>query len=597
MNLIPQPKNIKIHQGYFHMDDQTTIHVEKNSESIRIAEELKKFVKDELGFEIKIGAGRAIAFIKAPVEKLYEIHVEETAITVKSTCNQGLFYGLQTLKQLIVLHKRHMPCMVISDAPDFEARGYYYDVTRGKVPTLDYLKKIVDVLAYFKLNQFQLYIEHTYLYKNQSEVWTVTDPLTAEEIILLDQYCAQRYIELVPSISTFGHLYEALESESFKHLSELEAINEFSWDDRMSHHTLNVSMEESFDFVKRMIDEFIPLVRSNKFNICADETFDLGEGKNKELAKKVGKSQLYVDFLTKIIDHVKSYDKEIMFWGDIIIKHPEHIDGLPKDLICLNWWYWLNYPEDKVKIIHEHGFRQYMCPGVNGWNTLMNDHALSYKNIKMMTDYGKKYNATGILNTDWGDFGHWNSFSASIPGLIYGAAFSWGETRDYDILNDAIDQLFYRQKVMEILDELSRHHHFKLLPLVHWFEKKKTVYLDKIEVTYDELLNGFKRIKELRSCLLDLLSEVPDHLREHIRAYVLSADGIDLFNKLYMVIQVEAYGIDWHLEFEYDDLAVAFEYWLLDFKNKWYEDNKSSELYRIVDFIKGITKWLRTVKR
>lgn len=597
MNLIPQPKHIMIHSKCFHLDDKTTINIEKKGYAVRLANMLKEHALEELGFDLRIGHDKGIHFIKRDIESLYELHVNIDSIEIISAKEEGLFYGLQTLKQLMTLHKRHIPCMIIKDTPEFDTRGYYYDVTRGKVPTLDYLKKIVDTLSSFKINQLQLYVEHTFLYKNQSEVWTVTDPLTAEEIILLDQYCAERYVELVPSISTFGHLYEALESESYKHLSELDAKETFNWDDRMSHHTLNVSMDESTEFVQEMIDEFVPLVRSNKFNICADETFDLGEGKNKKLADKVGKSQLYVDFLCQIIDHVKSYDKEIMFWGDIIIKHPEHIDRLPKDLICLNWWYWLDYPEEKVEIIHKHGFKQYMCPGVNGWNTLMNDHELSYKNIKMMTDYGKKYDALGVLNTDWGDFGHWNSFSASIPGMIYGAAFSWGESRSYEELNESIDKLFYKSHVMGMLNELSKLHYFKLLPLVHFFEKKKRTYLDRIEVSYDELLDSNLRVKDLRKSLLDKLGEVPYNTREHIKSYILSADGILLFNKLYMVIKVEEDHLDWQIDFNYNDLAVELEYWLLDFKNKWYEDNKASELYRIVDFIKVVTKWLRTVKR
>ena len=48
----------------------------------------------------------------------------------------------------------------------------------------------------------------------------------------------------------------------------------------MAHYTLDASAPESLEFVRQMIDEFIPLFTSNKFNICCDETFDLGKGKN-----------------------------------------------------------------------------------------------------------------------------------------------------------------------------------------------------------------------------------------------------------------------------------------------------------------------------
>ena len=78
-----------------------------------------------------------------------------------------------------------------------------------------------------------------------------------------------------------------------------------------------------------MLDQYIPLFSSNKFNICCDETFDLGEGKNKKLAAEVGKGRLYIDFLKKIVEHVKGYGKQVMFWGDIILEHPELMARTP----------------------------------------------------------------------------------------------------------------------------------------------------------------------------------------------------------------------------------------------------------------------------
>jgi len=600
VNLIPKPKKKQLTKGQFNINMTTSIHVQPETESLRIGKLLSAFINDKLGFEptFQRQATNFISFEVCETEEMYRIEIEPEHVRVSANTPQGCFYGLQTLKQLIIENGRHLPCLVIEDSPTFENRGYYHDVTRGKVPTLETLKSIVDVAASFKLNQLQLYIEHTYLFKNQSEVWTVTDPLTAEEIMVLDQYCAENYIELVPSIATFGHLYEALQSESFEHLNELEQMDGFSWEDRMSHHTLNVDLPESIEFVKGMIDEFIPLVRSDQFNICADETFDLGEGKNKAMAEEVGKSRLYVDFLNKIIEHVKSHNKKVMFWGDIIIKHPEYIDELPKDLICLNWWYWLNYPEEKVSIIHDHGFEQYMCPGVNGWNNLMNDHKMAYDNIRLMADYGKRYNVLGMLNTDWGDYGHWNSFSTSIPGLIYGAAFSWGEERSFESMNDAINRIFFESgnDIMSLINEASTYHYCNLVPLVQWFEKKERSYLDRIDVDYETLLKANQRLDELVELLMDKLTMMPKHLRKHIRAYIVATKGIKLFNQLYMVIRKEEDKYDWGIDFDYNDLAVNLEYWLLDFKKEWYLENKYSEIYRIVEFIQQVNKWLRSIR-
>ena len=598
MNIIPKPSGLIIKDGLFSITNNTKISIKPDTESLFIANALKEHIEEYLGLSLDLTSQETgiIFRLEPDTQNDYEMIIEAEKIIINSKTHEGLFHGLQTLKQLITEYKRHLPCLEIKDNPEFTDRGFYHDVTRGKLPTLDTLKELADLAASYKLNQLQLYVEHTYLYKNQSEVWTCTDPLTAEEILMLDDYCAKRYIELVPSISTFGHLYEALISESYTSLCELEVEEApFSWVDRMDHHTLDVSNEKSITFVKEMIDEFVPLFRSNKFNICADETFDLGKGKNKTLADEIGTSKLYVDFLVQIIDSVKTYEKEVMFWGDIIIKYPEHIDTLPKDLICLNWWYWLNYDEDKVKIIHDLGFDQYICPGVNGWNKLMNDHQMAYDNIKMMVDYGRKYHARGILNTDWGDYGHMNFLSNSIPGLIYGAAFSWGSTYTQDELNDHIDTLYFgaETSVMSCLMTLSEKHHLDMLALVQWVEKKNTRWLDQINVSVEEIQSDDLVIKRTADVLMDSLSQVPVSKRKHINRYICSANGIRLYNELLMILMKYVQEKDVLLLVTPIELAVKLEYWLLEFKNLWYEENKTSELYRIVAFIKEITKWLR----
>src|SRR5699024_8016957 len=99
-----------------------------------------------------------------------------------------------------------LPCLEIEDAPEIPNRGYYHDVTRGRIPTLSYLKHLADTLSFYKINQLQLYIEHTYLFEGLSEMWRDDTPLTAADILELDRYCRSLGIDLVPSLSCFGHL-------------------------------------------------------------------------------------------------------------------------------------------------------------------------------------------------------------------------------------------------------------------------------------------------------------------------------------------------------------------------------------------------------
>ena len=112
-----------------------------------------------------------------------------------------------------------------------------------------------------------------------------------------------------------------------------------------------------------------------------------------------------------------------MFWGDIICEFPEAVQELPKETICLNWGYDADWPEDSTRKLSEAGARLYNCPGVSGWDQLVNQIRVSYENISRMCQYASNYHAEGLLNTDWGDCGHINHPDFSLPGMIYGAAF------------------------------------------------------------------------------------------------------------------------------------------------------------------------------
>ncbi|QOR35259.1 family 20 glycosylhydrolase [Clostridium sp. 'deep sea'] len=606
MYLLPVPLNIETREGCFTLTNTTSINIPLTNYGMFLGNQIAENVKKYAAVDISINSHNTDNQVKLCLSKEltgeeYELRVTENYILFLAGTNKGLFYALQTFIQLLKQHKRQIPCLYIKDKPAFNNRGFYHDVTRGKVPSLNSLKELADLCAFYKLNQLQLYIEHTFLFKGHSEIWNITEPLTANEIIELDNYCAQRQIELVPSLATFGHLYEALRSESFKELNELENVSDkpYSWVDRMNHYTLDVSNAKSIKFVEDMIDQFVPLFRSNHFNICADETFDLGQGKTKELAEELGQSKLYVDFLNKVVNCVKKHNLKVMFWGDIIIKHPEYIEQLPKDIICLNWWYWLNYEEEKVKMIKDRNFKQYVCPGVHGWNKLMNDFNLAYDNIKMMSDYGKKYNAIGLLNTDWGDYGHWNFFASSIPGLIYGAQFSWSQKElSYQGMNNYIDKIQFGLNdisLMNLLDKVANKHHLTLLALVQWQEKNEVKYLKKVTNDTEKIVLDNILLNTISSRLLDLQTSVSVEQREYLQAYYVATQGIIIFNNLIPHIKNKALKENLStVGFKTPtQCALALEDWLYQFKQVWLKRNKPSELYRIVEFTKNLCKTLR----
>ena len=618
MYLIPKPKKYKEKEGCFKLKRETKINLSYccNFYELDCAIELQKEIKDNFGLKLAISKNINNTALKNSINIIkidgmeneeYKLIINNDSIEIIATFDSGIFYAIQTLKQVLKQSSNSIRSLEIEDKPYFKNRGFFHDTTRGKVPTLETLKQLVDKASFYKINQIQLYIEHTFAFKGMSEVWLDKDPLTSEEILILDMYCKKRNVELIPSLSTFGHLYEVLRTKSFCNLCEMDGMeeDEYSFYERMAHHTLDVSNEESLKLVENMLEQFIPLFTSKKFNICGDETFDLGKGKSKAKADKMGEGKLYVDFLNKVISIVKKYDKTVMFWGDVILRHTDLLNEVPDDLICLNWDYSNEVTEEKTRIMSEVKREQYVSPGVGSWNQLVSYMDKAFENIRRMINYGVKYNATGVLNTDWGDFGHINLLASSMPGMIYGAVLSWNpndETSnnlesDFTQIYKAISRIEYGDKslkVVSLLNDLTKNHEIRWEEVVAFKERYGTLKekLETFDVKYLE--NEYKMACKVEDELISLLKDIEN--KYDIQELVIATEGMGLFNKFFITVMKYDLGKESSkLIYEPKKLAEDIEVWFYDYSRVWRMRNKESELYRIREVIQYICKYLRGV--
>ncbi|MDO5022430.1 MAG: family 20 glycosylhydrolase, partial [Eubacteriales bacterium] len=328
MDFLPVPKKVEYTNGLFEIGYKSNIVLQNTGDGcLLFAKMLKDSILKETGLNLPIKKGEYFAgdFVLKLVESLeydYVIDIDEKAVQIISSSEEGILHGVVTLKQHLKKHGACLPALKISDEPMLKYRGFYLDCSRGRVHTLETLKKFVDLLCDYKVNEFQLYIEHTYLFKNLSEAWRDDTPLTAEEILELDLYCKKRHIELVPSLSTFGHMYKILSTKTYEELCELSGSSSkpFSYRDTMAHHTLNVSNKNAIDFSKSLILEYMSLFTSKRFNICCDETFDLATEKSKQLAEEKGKDNLYIEFVAELCNFLLKKGITPMFWGDIVYR-------------------------------------------------------------------------------------------------------------------------------------------------------------------------------------------------------------------------------------------------------------------------------------
>lgn len=568
----------------------------KDSILMTINPELLKEKKNDCGTSIRVNA-----------EEAYHISVTAERIHLIGKGEAGLLYAVQTLRQMIRQFGTAIPMVDIKDEPSIKDRGYYYDVSRGRIPTLTELKRIADTCSFYKINQLQLYVEDSYFFEEFSETWRDSTPLTSEEIMEFDDYCASLHIDLVPSLSSFGHLYGILRTRQYGHLSEIEDERDgYYMLDRMRHHTVDVTNQESFCMVRNRILDYMKLFRSNKFNICADETFDLGKGKSKALAEEKGVTELYLEFLDKLCQVLILEGKTPMFWGDVILKEPSAIKRLPKEAICLNWEYEPEVKEDNTRIFKESGAtRLYVCPGVQGWHTLINRHHDAYMNISGMCRLGHKYQAEGVLNTCWGDLGHMVHPEFSNIGLIYGAAFSWSDVIiPEEEINAQISVIEYGDRsgeVVKLLSEISQWENANWWRIVEFKENIskgepkerycETLLKQDISLVQENISKTQKNIETL----YDKLILLDSNSRKKVVANILMAKGQMLWAVVCSVMSNDILGTDNPFTTDYFALAKELELWLMDYKKLWRKVSKESELYRLVDVVCWYADYLRDI--
>ena len=561
IHLIPSVKHQEIRNGIL---GKKAINYKKTGYDERILLALEKLPYDDdgarLDIEIEDGSGEG-----------YELQIDKDNILVKANGSAGAFYAIQTLRQIFKNDK--VPCMFIQDEPDFEYRGFYHDVTRGKVPTVDTLKHLIDEMAYYKLNSLQLYVEHTFEFEETKEIIKKTGCLSKEEILELERHCHNNFIEFIPSLSTFGHLYELLEQEPYQHL---RVVKEFEkkcnfWRARMEHHTIDPLNPESIEIIKSLIDQYEPLFKSKYFNICCDETFDLKQYP----AECMDEARLYIDFVKQIIEHVQRKSKKVMMWADILLEHPETIEELADDICFLNWNYDAEPSEEKIVQLAKKGRKQIVCPGTTTWNRFCENVAVEESNISLMAEYGYKHGAIGMLNTNWGDWGNPCSIELAMYGLVLGAAKSWNvQMKLGEEFYESVNTLLYgKANAMQCLKEMSEMHQN-----ISWVYFCKKYFSRRYGKATNMKPWDIAKLKKVQDTYLDLKSILETDIwdmDEYRQEMSLAAEGICVMAELYA--KLEGMKVK---------RITDTEEWIRKYRAKWMQKNKESELCNIEEMFR-----------
>lgn len=460
IQVIPSPKQVTIDEGTFALTRNPRVSLsDSKSEQDRFA--AQDFIDDlaataDVRLAIGKGGSRrqiligeldnrqiAQALQKSSIEvpaglsgEGYVILADPSQVVIAGKTEAGTFYGLQTLKQLVrgEGQNAYIPAVKIIDWPTMRWRGVSDDISRGPVPTVDYIKRQLRTFAYFKLNMHSFYMEHTFASETHPLIGPEGGSLTPAEIRELVAYARKYHIELVPEQQTFGHLHKALRLEKYAELAETPYGD-----------VLSPQQPGSYKLVADWYRELNELFPGQFFHIGADETWELGQGQSRAAAQERGVGAIYFEHLNRVRDLLKPYNRRLLFWGDIALNHPDLIGSIPKDLIVMNWQYGAR--DDfwsSIRPFQDAGLQQFVCPGAQTWNQIFPNLEAATKNITNFVRDGQKAGAIGMMNTTWDDDGE-ALFEMAWHPLALGAAASWQEGAvDLEKFDRDFDWSFFR---------------------------------------------------------------------------------------------------------------------------------------------------------
>jgi hexosaminidase len=377
---------------------------------------------------------------------ILEILNHQVSITAKEQA--GIFYGIQTLQQLIQDASDQgitIPAIKITDFPNIPYRAIHLDL-KHHLDGMHYYYSMMDKLASIKVNAVIVEFEDKLRYTRYPEVGA-RDAISVEEFAMLSKYAKDRNIEISPLVQGLGHASFILKHESMKDVR----------DDIKSDWVFDPLNPRTYDVQFSLYDDALAATPYGKYlHVGGDEVGDLGKS---ELARKSGKSafDLQMSWLRKVCDYAERHGRKVIFWDDMMFKlsglykttwNPEvpeaevrdlwsknvskldeGIGMFPRNCIYMRWNY--EHPEIPGNMLaldwySKHGLEVMAATSAQMmWAMMPRDHS----NFTAISTYAKitaEKKLTGILCTIWDDASP--HFETVWRGIYDFALSSWNDT-------------------------------------------------------------------------------------------------------------------------------------------------------------------------
>lgn len=573
--IIPTPQEVEYRDGTFKITEKTSITINETyleevedlfaiemlkstiiSHTHNPIKQRKKLDNNQIRISIK-----ANDEIKEIGEQGYILDITDDYISIESISEVGIFYGIQSLIQLIDYSESEslnddkevtIKCAKIIDYPSIEYRGWMDDISRGPIPTMDLIKEQIKTLSKYKLNFFNLYTEHVFKVDEHHGI-APTEGLTTDEIKELTEYAKKYHVEVIGNQQCFAHAEKTLRIPYYNSIKD-------------NVYNVNPGSEDTYKFYEDIFAEVAPAYSSELFNINCDETDGLGSGYAKEYVDSIGMANAYSAHINKICDILKKYDKRVMMWGDIAHSHPEIIEQLPDSTIIVAWSY-VNSDDfnDLIKPFKDSGLEFMIAPGVNCWGQIFPEIYNGTRNIAKFCRDGKINGTKGMMNTCWDDSGE-NFFNNNWYNLIWGAETSWNVVKNTDkqlveeeinarqtVFNDLFNIHFFSissdkadvARLFMHIDELSREKVDKVLKDNQTWRSLTSFYPP--ELTYINKENNIElmsKVKDIKLQLIDYKNII--NKNEHIIDYAIySCNRIEanILNNLCRISLYDVYSV------------------------------------------------------
>ncbi len=611
-DIYPQVKSIKYTDGYL---DVKGLSIFFNDEKVNAF----KKISEEFLFPSTNDLKSANIFLEndnALHDEAYWLINENNKVTIKAKSNKGFFYGIVSLKQL-VKSKNKVRCCEIYDEPDLEIRGLLFDISRNKVATVATIKKVIQMMAFLKMNHLELYGEGlSFEYSCYQKYLKDESYLTKAEYLELEEYANTYFIDLVPNANGFGHMGKWLELDEFKDLAECpDGI--FLWGRNREPSTLNPLDPRSLELVKKIYQEMLSVSHSKYFNMNFDEPFELGKGRSKEECEKKGLGNVYIDYALKAYDEVKKNNKIPMIWMDVLLHHPTLWERLPKDMIFLDWGYDAPYSFKKhLKMLKDLDVKFIAAPGTCSWCSFLGRTTDAFENIKNACQAAYDEKGLGVILTDWGDFGHLQFLPISYPEIVYGGLLMWRNNEGtYREVKNVLNKFIFKDEnnlMADCLMDLGRYNRlensyqgngteafytFMWGSLAIKNEKPVEYFLSKVKnnlfgydrfLTFDEFFKS--KLNELNRCKLECSDGnlIIEEIKESIR----------LVNIIHKVMIACSKEIPLKQRIAYCEEVVALKNDIFDERKKlWLARNKISDFDESIEHIMAFIDFADTLRK